>query len=430
MKQRVVHISTSDKGGAGIAAVRLHKAMLLVGIDSHLLTMVEHSSTIPNHAVAATGISGIVPFFAPFHFFFKKLKRKLGMQVNAYSAYHDAQLKGRPAGYEYFSFPVSGYQLQLHPLVKKADIIHLHWVSEGFLNVKSFFNELNKPLVWTLHDMNPFTGGCHHADGCEGFQLACFPCPQLKGTVNERNAEGTLNLKYNAVKKLRLSKTAVVAPSQWMLDLARKSKVLGRFDQWRIPNMMETEQFIPMDKVESRKKRNLPLDKKLIFFVAHHIQNPRKGIHFLIDAINLLNREDVLLCSVGYVSQELRSNTSVLQLGYVSDPVVMAELLSAGDVFVLPSLAENFPNTTVESLLCGTPVVAFNVGGISEQIDKTNGYLVNEISALALADKLKLFFENQEQFDSAAISRDAHMTYNSSQLLTAYLAIYQQLSNG
>lgn len=426
---RILHLSTSDKGGAGIAAVRLHEALLQQGIQSKLLTLYKHTDTVQQHYQFNKAKYSVFPAFQKGVDFGGRVLKKLGIHKEFYTKFSNKYLKGRPKGFEFFSFPLSEYELEKHPLVVEADIIHLHWISEGFLDYNRFFSTINKKFVWTLHDMNPFTGGCHHSDSCIKYIADCSNCPQLTGTIDVNMAGEMLQKKEVLFSKKKDNEISIITPSAWLGRISKQSLIFKRFEHFHFFNIADGNSFFYRNKSEARIKLGLPADKKIILFVANHINNPRKGVRYLLEAIPLFKTQDIFLCSVGHIANDLKGNNSLLQLGYIMDNETMADVYNAADVFVLPSLAENFPNTIVESLLCGTPVIAFNVGGIPEQINDSNGLIVEGISPTKLSETIDTFFENLSRYKPDLIAKSARKKYDSNIIIEQHLELYKRTIN-
>ncbi|MEO8086126.1 MAG: glycosyltransferase [Bacteroidota bacterium] len=406
---KIVHISNNDIGGAGIAAVRLHLALLERGIESYLLTSQKHTQRIPRHfQVDPTG------------YFLKKTAIKLGLMKDKIKEHALKHLANRPEGFEHFSFPFSETDLANHPLVRQAELVHLHWVSDDFLDFNSFFRKINKPVVWTLHDMNPFTGGCHHSDDCKGYIGNCSHCPQLKNTIDENYAAEMLKLKIDSLS-LKKDSMQIIAPSLWLMKCSVNSKLFNGIDHHSIPNLADTKSFYPKDKDACRKKLNLPLDKKIILFIAKDSDNPRKGIHYLEDAVRQLN-QDYLVCSVGKTELSFPGG---INFNYIESSSTLNEIYNAADVFVLPSLAENLPNTIIEALLCGVPVAAFNIGGIPELINDKNGRLADYKSAKSLAESIKTILSNSDYFRKDEIAAEAKLRFDADVIVKSHLQIYE-----
>ena len=177
---KVVHLNTSDFGGAAIAAIQLHEALLEQGVESDLLTLNKTRNDVPRHHRVAPFDLGGSPTIDMLRYKARRAMEVLGVLEDRRNAPDNKALLDRPPGHEIFTVPYSYFQILDHPLVQAADVIHLHWVSYGMVDQRAFFLACTKRVVWTMHDMNPFTGGCHHADACEGFIDLCYNCPQLK----------------------------------------------------------------------------------------------------------------------------------------------------------------------------------------------------------------------------------------------------------
>lgn len=408
---KVVHVSTSDRGGAGIAAVRLHNGLLDDGAESSLLTRVKSDQNIRNHYQ-----------LNPEQNIFERILLKTGLKQNKFKQLAQKHLAKRANGYEYFSFPFSAIDIMKHESVKNSDIIHLHWVSDHFLDFESFFKNINKPVVWTLHDMNPFTGGCHHADDSEGFMTNCHLCPQLKGTIDEHFAEKILSLKKEALKNIYKRQLKIIAPSQWILNQSKRSALFSDYDHFQIPNIIASARFPMQDKTECRRALNLPLDKKIILFVANDVDNPRKGIKYLEQAINKFDNT-VVVCGVGK-NHSMLTFPNYINSGYVNDSSKLSKIYSAADLYVLPSLAENFPNTICESLISGTPVVAFDVGGITELIDDSNGRKARLKDIESLRQCISFVLENPSLFNRDNIHEKALEKFDTPKSIKQHLEIY------
>lgn len=276
----------------------------------------------------------------------------------------------------------TGTDISRLPEVQEADIIHIHWVNCGFLSLSDIgkLMESGKPLIWTMHDMWPFTGICHHSRSCEKFREGCKECPFLRFPSPE-------DLSYSVFQKkerLAYRKAAFIACSRWLEARAKKSKLLKDAYLKAIANPLDTSFFSPREKLSSKAAFGLSPAKHALLFGAARVSDPRKGYAYLFEALDLLSREHpelndkIELVMLGDCRGELAGNFPypVHFLGYLSDPAGIVTLYSASDVFVIPSLEENLPNMIMESMACGTPVVGFETGGIPEMIDHLeNGYV-------------------------------------------------------
>lgn len=419
---RVVHLSTSDSGGAGIAAARLHKAMLLKGVNSFFLTMHKFTEGIPMHFKFRPGDSSSFPAIVNAKYKIRKALQHYGIRYMKHERVSRRHLAGRAPGFEHFSFPFSEFDLSKHPLVVTADIIHLHWVSDGFVDYRTFFKGNHKNIVWTLHDMNPFTGGCHHSDGSFEFRTNCLPCHQLAGTIDKNYASEILFEKKSSLSGINSSQLKIVTPSVWLGELSQSGILFNRFSHDVIPNAFSTTEFYPEERKEARAKLGLPAGKKIILFNSHHIDNPRKGLSFLLKAAEMLERDDVVLCAAGNkMSDDMYPQ--LINLGYLQSEEQMRMAYSAADLFVLPSLAENYPNTVCESLLCGTPVAGFNVGGMSELITNDNGRLVNSGDVTGLSGSIDEILNSE--FDRNTIHSAAAKSFDRKIVADKYLTLYK-----
>ncbi len=407
---KVAHLSNNDIGGAGIAAERLHRALLRQNIDSVFISKQKHNSKIPRHVQ-----------FNPIGHLMNRMGTKLGVTDDPLKELTQRHLANRPKGFEHFSFPFSNLDLTNHKQVKDSDIIHLHWVSDGFLDFSSFFNNVDKPVVWTLHDMNPFTGGCHHADDCLGYQSNCIGCPQLKNTIDENYSAEILKLKIESLKNSVSENLKIITPSKWLMKCSMQSKVFGGLTHFNIPNIPDVKSFFPMDKSAARNNLGLPTDKKILLFVAKDIDNPRKGIQFLQKAIEGMG-EDVLICSVGKAEAVFPDS---FNFEYVVNNVMLNEIYNAADVFVLPSLAENFPNTICEAILCGTPVAAFDIGGVPELINEKNGILAEYKNEDSLRQAIEGIVNNPASYIKEIIAAEAKERFDVDKIINAHIQVYE-----
>jgi glycosyltransferase involved in cell wall biosynthesis len=397
---KIVHLNTHSYGGAAVVARRLHRAALAAGIESRLVTKygVRHDATPGYQALRDARLFYFLRQTAADPHFYK-----LGKFVQR--SWQHRNLANRPAGFEVFS-PLNT-ERQYSDCADRYDpgIIHLHWVA-GFVDHADFFaHNSHRKFVWTLHDMNAFTGGCHHADGCGNFVHDCGQCPQLTGTIDPAYAGNVLAAKLQALESLSDDQMIIAAPSRWLLELARQSPVTRRFRHVFIANPALPE-FTGDTRERLRVQLGLPLDKKIVLFVSDNLRNPRKGIDLLFQAAQLVPHiQDVHFVGIGNRTDAPRQ-LSVSFPGRISDEGALAKYLSCADLLVNPSIMENAPLTVIEALSCGTPAVAFNVGGAPEMIPESCGVVVAERTAVALAQAMETaLFETS--FDRDEIKRRA-----------------------
>lgn len=359
---KVVHISFSDKrGGAAIAASRLNEAMQSDGINSCMLVL-DRQSTEPSVVRVGDG------------------KKRAFAQI--FSALEDVYLKRKYMPFGTFSLANFGFNLFANREVQEADVIYLHWVNAGLLSLNGIRKilSLNKPVIWFLHDMWPMTGGCHHSFDCEQYKTHCYKCPNLSSSVKK-------DISFSAFKKkmrvlLPYSNLFIITPSIWLGECAKESFLFKDRKITVIPNTINVAVFKSIEKTLAREILNLPQDKRLILFGADTgVNNPYKGWSFLCNALQYISVENTEVVVFGNklnVEQEKVIPFSVHSMGRLEDNYSLVLLYSAVDVFVTPSLAESFGQTTIEAQACGTMVVGFNIGGIPDLIKHMDtGYLAN-----------------------------------------------------
>ena len=360
---KILIINTAErKGGAAVACNRLHEALVANGYDSKMLVREKSSNDASVYVFSESIIRKKInlAFFFIELFILRFFKKK---------------------GYD-FSLPWFGPDLSKHTLVQEADIIHLHWVQNSFVTLRTIkkLEALNKPIVWTLHDMWAFTGGCHYNGTCRKFEKQCESCPQLKNNSIVDFSKVTFKEKLNTYS----SKIQIVTPSKWLSSEAKSSKLFSNNTITTIPYNIDFNLFKPTDKKTARKKFNLNINKKIILFVSMNVEDERKGFKWFKEAIlklenevpNWINNYEIL--AIGRSSGEKHFNTKIHYTGRLSNIEMISAAYSAADVFIAPSEQDNLPNTVIESLACGTPVVAFNIGGMPDMIEhKKNGYLAD-----------------------------------------------------
>lgn len=250
----------------------------------------------------------------------------------------------------------------------EADVLNLHWVA-GWLDYGKFFPSVRQgqPLVWTLHDMAPMTGGCHYPMDCARFTAGCGACPLLGSTAEGDLTRRIHRRKAAALGRLRPETTRIVAPSHWLAGEARRSSLLGRFDVDAIPNGLNTEIFRPRRKGLAREMLGLSPDERIVLFVAGSTRQYRKGFDLLQEALRSLNDElGVTLAALG--TQGEKDLEGTVPLGRIANEHVLSHVYSAADLLVLPTRADNLPNVLVEAMACELPCVSFDVGGVSDVV--------------------------------------------------------------
>ena len=319
---------------------------------------------------------------------------------------------------------------------KEADIIHLHWVNQGMLSLANIRKILRsgKPVVWTMHDMWPATAICHLTLGCNKFKTACRQCKYLPGGGSDND----LSARTWARKQQMLSgqHIAFVACSRWLQGEARQSALLRGQRVECIPNPIDTHIFRRTNKNQARQRLQLPQDKRLLLFVSQRATNENKGMGYLMEACRQLAAEhpdmraNTAVVVLGGHAEEYENQLDfpVHALGYINETQRMVDAYNAADVFVLPSLSENLPNTIMEAMACGVPCVGFRVGGIPEEIDHLkNGYVAAYRDAADLARGIRWVLSECDYSDASqqAIRKVAH-NYSQQSVALRYEELYNQ----
>ena len=259
--------------------------------------------------------------------------------------------------------------------------------------------------------MNPFSGGEHYEEIYLGIDVFGFPIKRIVTDEEKRIAKENIKIKKQAVEKIE--NLTIVAPSEWLAAEARASEVFKNKPVFCIPYGLDSAIYAPRDKEYSRELFNIPGDKTVILFVADFIDNNRKGFVILKRAFQQLANPNLVLCSVGNKNSNFDSIDGIFELGPIFDERLMSIAYAAADVFVIPSMMDNLPNTVLESLMCGTPAIGFPVGGILDMIQEgENGYIANEISVNGLVKALKIFLNAENNFNRDSISNNAMRKYN------------------
>ncbi|RAJ16977.1 glycosyltransferase [Olleya aquimaris] len=420
---KILIISTLDRGGAANACFRLHMALQNTEVVSNALVL-EKSKNYQNTFQFKKKKKNILRIII------KKVANKIIGYYSLEKIFANSQtnfLNKRTKGLEFFSFPNSKYDITKTELYKKADIINLHWVA-NFLDFESFFKNNTKPVIWTLHDMNPFTGGEHYAELEFGISKEGNPL-ERQFTDHERKVfNQNLDLKLQALKNC--SNLTIVAPSIWLKNQAESSNLFKNRVVYHIPYGLNVEVFKTRDKAFSRDLFDIPLKKRVVLFVADSVENNRKGFVYLKRALEQINDDNMILCSIGRGKPNLDTSIQIKHLGAITDEKTISIIYSLADVFVIPSLMDNLPNTVLESLLCGTPVIGFPIGGIPDMIiDGDNGMLTQTVSVISLADKIQEFFSKGVTLTREQIRTQAITKYNQNIQAEAYIKLYKKVLN-
>lgn len=377
----VVVASTNLSGGAGNAAMRLHEGLGEVGVNSEFLNRDTNDKSNRIRSLPISAKKRLVDLYA-----------KIGKRVRLWPPYSfdRSRLFTCVPDCELFSdFRSEAGRLDVAAL-PKCDILNLHWVPY-FLDIPTVFQHYGgkTPIVWTFHDMNVFTGGCHYDGGCGRYTNECCHCPMLQDPGAKDVASEIFRAKVQAFGALKAQDLTIVTPSQWLGREVRKSRLLSRFRCEVIPYGIDTALFHPHEDSHSEpsSKSN---EEVRVLFVAAGLEAPRKGFDLLREALVKLptSSQPIRLITVGAgeVDVEDVPNISHKSLGVIRDNQELSKIYSNADLFVIPSRQDNLPNTVLESIACGTPVVGFDIGGIGDMvIPGRTGWLANELTSHCLA---------------------------------------------
>ena len=322
--------------------------------------------------------------------------------------------------------------------IYNSDIFHLNWIA-NFLDFRDFFSKeaKNKKIIWTLSDMNPFTGGCHYScdmngTWCYQYYQGCENCLMLAKNKNGKMIKKMFQTKYDSINKIKTENMKIVCPSLWVMEESKKSKLFSRFEHIYISHGVNIDVFNLLERNRVRKKHKLSKDQKVILFVSDIINDKRKGLLLLIEAIKGLKLSNIVILTVGKAKIQLPCeaffNLEIKHYGFISSDEKMAELYNCADVFISPSIAESFGFTIAESLCCGTPVIAFNTSAITEKItDGENGYLAINLDSCSLKECISKYFVSGVSLSREEISSSARNKYSHIVMKNKYLNLYNDI---
>ena len=404
----VVILNTSEKmGGAAIAANRLMNSLNKFGVNTKMLVR-DKQTEDPN--VISINTSFLNKKINKIRFYWERLIIFIATGFNRKNLFRA-------------SIANTGTDVIKHPLIQNADVIHLHWINQGFLSLNDIkkLTKLNKPIIWTMHDMWPCTGIYHHTKDS----------PFYTNTIGKRFlTKRTTRKKGDLYKSGQIS---FVCCSHWLENEAKKSTLTNPYTITCIPNPIDTTVFKRL-KQNTRTELGLPENKFLILFGALNVTDKQKGIDYLIKSLEHLQKnfpvlhKNIELVVFGQVKTEIQSlfNVPIHAMGYLNDINQIVKLYNAIDIFITSSLEENLPNTIMESMACGTPCIGFNIGGIPEMIDhKQNGYVAEYLNAQDLAIGIDWIL-NKANYNELSISALQKVVDNYSEdvVTSQYLKLY------
>jgi glycosyltransferase involved in cell wall biosynthesis len=402
---KILHISTSDRGGAGIAAKRLHLGLLEAGVDSKMLCQQVFDKNAPNIIEH--------PKLLPLTFI-QRILYRLKIYKPAWAKKQNL-LQNKKGNYEIYTFPFSDYRIDEHPAIKEADIINLHWVAD-FMDYSTFFKNVNKPVVWTLHDMNPFLGGFHYMNDVEHNKKNFNTLEQQLKNIK---AEA-----YNAFKQLH-----IVTLSNYIKEISLKSELFSKYPHYLIPNGYDPILSNNVNKDCCKQVFNISPEKKVILFVSQNINNYRKGFDILLNVINKITiPEDYIFVAIGSNNSAL-ANDKIMWVGEIHDHRLLEMAYKMAELFILPSREDNLPNTMLEAHHQGVPVIAFSKGGMKDVINALNGQIIEEYSTNALQASIQDSFSHKKVYNSNNIIKNAKDNYSIAKQVENYKQLYNAIFN-
>lgn len=412
---KVLQLSTSDRsGGAALACMRIAEALQSNGHSVRMLVQEKRSQD--ERVQTASAPHAIVS---------KYLKHVEYAISNRFKVRE---------GYQFASEPWLAHPIARHPWLQWADVINIHWVQHGFLGIHEWaqLGALGKPVVWHLHDFRPFTGGCHYPGACQHYLQACGQCPALRRSSADDESARQWAKQAAIFQRFPM---VMVGASAWITREAQRSGLGAWVRTVHLPNPIDTRLYAPGPRAISRSAFGLPQDVPLLLFASMNATDERKGFRQLVEALNHLSRTNprVELIVVGKSKPEWAQSLPCRAhlLGSLP-PDRMIDAYRAADVFVLPSLEDNLPNTVLESMACGTPVAAFRIGGIPEMVqDPENGALAKAGDGADLARAIDAVINHPQTTKLAERARAWVETHYHPDLVAGrYTRLMQALLNG
>lgn len=420
---KVLSVCTSLGGGAGRAAHRIHQGERDLGVDSRML--LKSGKSNDSAIITLDEFIPQNPFYKAFDWSRNKVKNKI--QHFRWNRYPDKD--------QMFMSDLRG--TDLHGALRKLDydLLHLHWINNRFVSLMDLPKD--KPIVWTLHDSWPFCGVCHYFFDCDEYKCHCGQCPLLHSDKSNDLSYQVWKKKESIYKDLNLH---IVTPSRWLGECAKQSSLMGRFPLTVIPNCLDVNTYRPLRESEVSHKwvdlMRIKTTKKLVLFGAVNATKDKvKGFSRMVAALSVLeaqgHTDGVEMVVFGANESEWGMDTRIPihYVGYVGNLQEMVSLYNLADVTVVPSLSENLSCTIMESLSCGTPVVAFNIGGNGDMIEhKVNGYLAKERDDADLAEGILWCLENNQGKGLGKAGREKVLhEYTFDKVCRKYVDLYQQV---
>lgn len=398
---KVLHIVAGKlNSGAARGAFWLHKALQQEGVKTTLLT----------NSINNLDDSSIVelPYYSQHR-----------------NSIEKAILSSYPNRVDFiFSTGFLGINFQDLQAYKEADLIHLHWINNNFINMKEL-KSIDKPIVWTLRDMWPMTGGCHYSFDCDKYTTYCSFCPQLNSKIEKDLSNLIFRYKKNSIP----SHTQIVGISNWISQEARKSTLLKKMQIKTISNNVNVDIFKPYDKKSLQSSFGFPQHKTILLAGANNIHDPYKGFDKLVEITNSLCPQKFFLCIFGEADKNHMKNLGLPYrlMGRISSDEQLNKIYSSADIFLAPSIQEAFGKTLVEAMLSGTPVICFDATGPKDIVShKIDGYKVVPYDSREFKRGIEWILENYDSLRNNAIKNARHK-FSSHNIAKEYIKLYNEL---
>ena len=390
-----------DKGGAGKAAYRLFRQFEK---DGHEVCMFVYQKTTSDPAVVEI----------------RPLLRRLLLYVT--TKYLNRLYKPR----EMFSYMLVRNRSLVRAVNQfKPDVVHIHWTGKHVMGPGDIAR-MAAPVFWSLHDMNPFTGGCHYNGSCEGFKTACGNCPVLQSKHEHDFSSTQVKIKLKAFG----SKTVTfIGSSRWMTEQASGSTIGKRHVCVNLPTFADLSVFKPAEITGKNEARI-----RILFTAASGTTEYRKGFDLFILSLRFLDPDRFTLKVVGNTLHPALATTGFQteMLKPADDDTVLASYYQQADMVVVPSREENFSNVIIEALACGLPVVAFRTGGNADLIiHRHNGFLADKMDGPSLAEGIQWIAGNLDRYrlsDNARKSMENR--FSPEKVSKQYINLFNQTLSG
>lgn len=407
---KVTHLIAGNlNGGAARGAVWLHLGLLRSGVDSVILCENTYDDADAHIQSLITSKAQLLAL---------KLKRRSWAIIEKLYLNRKNRI---------YSTGFGGLNFTQHVDVVSADIVHLHWIN-GLVDMRHL-SQINKPIVWTMRDMWPFTGGCHYSMNCLRYEKSCGQCPQLGSSAQFDLSSLILMQKQKYFPK----NMHLVGVSSWLSDCAHRSKVFENYEVQTIANCVNTDIFFPLEKKAAKRTLGLPENKKIVLVGANNVRDFYKGFDLFLAAVRDIVVQDVQIVCFGEI-QDIPMTINgkpIKELGYLSDDHLLRIAYSAADVFVAPSRMEAFGKTLIEAMACGTPVVCFDSTGPADIVShKQTGFKAKPYEAVDLKTGIEWVISksNSERFELGRKSRQRVLDrYESTVVARQYCGLYHRI---